>query len=110
MTMRDDEWVEVAKEFDLPVGGVRLVFPKGIAVLLIRKAGEEIYAVSNKCAHMGCPMGTKAIENYLVRCPCHDWSFDIRTGKMPEAAEIKIDVYQWKFSDGKFYINLGGKP
>jgi 3-phenylpropionate/trans-cinnamate dioxygenase ferredoxin subunit len=107
--MSDPAWVAVAKEDDVPENSARLVFPRGLGILVIRKAGKEFYAVSNKCAHMACPMGVKAVDGYLVRCPCHDWSFDIRTGGLRESPEIKIPVYEWKFTDGKLYINLGGR-
>ena len=108
--MESPVWVEAAEEVDVPENSVGLVFPRGIGILIIRKTGTEFYAVSNKCAHMACPMGVKAVDGYLVRCPCHDWSFDIRTGGLSESPEIKISVYGWKLADGKLYINLGGNP
>ncbi len=81
------------------------VFPKGLPVLLIKKAGK-IFAISNKCAHMSCPLGLGNLEDYIVKCPCHDWRYDIRTGEFLDAKEIKITVYEWKIEEGKIVIKV----
>jgi nitrite reductase/ring-hydroxylating ferredoxin subunit len=89
-------WVPVIEESKLKENSVKLVSPKGIGVLLIRKSAQEIYALSNKCAHMACPLAGGQLSGYILKCPCHDWQFDIRTGELLEAKEIKITVYEWK--------------
>ncbi len=82
-----------------------VVCPKGLPVLLIKKAGE-IYAISNKCPHMACALAGGTLKDYTIKCPCHDWKFDIRTGEFLDAKEIKIPVYEWKLSDGKILIKI----
>ena len=99
-------WISVIEEKELKEHSIGLVFPKGIPILLIRKASDVIYAVSNKCAHMACPLSAGAIEGYTIKCPCHDWMFDIRTGEFLDAKEIKIPVFEWKLEDGKIFIKM----
>ncbi len=82
-----------------------MVFPKGLQILLIKK-GVEIYAVSNKCAHMACALGGGTLKDHTIECPCHDWRYDIRTGEFLDAREIKIPVYEWKLSDGRIFIKI----
>jgi len=103
-------WVFVIEEKIVREDGMYFVFPKGLSVLLIKKAGQ-IYALSNKCAHMGCGMGAGVLKGYTVQCPCHDWKYDIRTGEFLDAREIKIPMYPWKLVDGRIYINVekGGR-
>jgi nitrite reductase/ring-hydroxylating ferredoxin subunit len=106
MFMNESGWISAIEENKLRENSVKLVSPKGIGVLLIRKAGNDIYAVSNKCAHMACPLLRGVLEGYILQCPCHDWRFDIRTGELLEAKEIKIKVYEWKIADGNIYVKL----
>jgi nitrite reductase/ring-hydroxylating ferredoxin subunit len=106
VSMVELEWIAAVEENKLRENSVKLVSPKGINVLLIRKAGSEIYAVSNKCAHMACPMRGEDLDGYILKCPCHDWRFDIRSGELLEAKEIKIKVYEWKISDGNICLKL----
>ena len=92
-------------ETALPEGHMAAAYPKGVNVLLARVSGD-IYAVSGKCAHMGCPLFTGKLEGYTVTCPCHDWRFDVRTGKFLDAAELGLDVYSTKSEAGKVFVNL----
>lgn len=99
-------WVFAIQANELQDNSMTLVFPKGLSILLIKKAGQ-IYALSNKCAHMGCGMGGGTLNGYTLQCPCHDWRYDIRTGAFLNAGEIKIPTYRWQSVDGKIYINIG---
>ncbi len=98
-------WVFAIEENKLLENSVNVVFPKGLAILLIKKGGQ-IYAISNKCAHMACPLGAGTLKNYTIQCPCHDWSYDIRTGEFLNSSEIKIPTYQWQLVDGRIFINM----
>ena len=55
---------------------------------------------------MACPLSAGAIEGYTIKCPCHDWTFDIRTGEFLDAKEIRIPVFEWKLKDGKIFIKM----
>jgi nitrite reductase/ring-hydroxylating ferredoxin subunit len=84
---------------------------KGVVVdgkeILIIKTGTKIFAIGNKCTHMGCKLSSGKLEGETVRCPCHGSMFNVRTGevvkgpaKNPEPSypvtvengEISIDV------------------
>ncbi|MFA6434880.1 MAG: Rieske (2Fe-2S) protein [Elusimicrobiales bacterium] len=104
--MGSGNWVKVLKEDALREGGMTAVFPKGLPVLLIRKAAGEIYALANQCAHMGCPLLRGSLAGYTLQCPCHDWRFDIRTGAFADAPELRLRVYEWKLESGHIWINI----
>jgi nitrite reductase/ring-hydroxylating ferredoxin subunit len=89
----------------LPEGVMTVVFPYGVPVLLVRR-GQDIYAVSNKCAHMGCPLSRGSLGGFIVECPCHEWTFDVRTGEFVTAREIRIPRYECKTENGKIYVNI----
>jgi 3-phenylpropionate/trans-cinnamate dioxygenase ferredoxin subunit len=74
--------------------------------LLIRKAADELFAVSNRCAHMSCPLRNGKLEGYVLSCPCHDWRFDIRTGRFLDAPEIAIQVYETRIEEGNVWVKL----
>ncbi|MCZ7393090.1 MAG: Rieske (2Fe-2S) protein [Candidatus Methanoperedens sp.] len=101
----ESSWVFAIEENKLQENSLNMVFPKGLPVLLIKTAGE-IFAISNKCAHMACPLAGGILDDYTIECPCHDWRFDIRTGEFLDAREIKIPVYEWKLSDGKIFLKI----
>jgi nitrite reductase/ring-hydroxylating ferredoxin subunit len=99
-------WTYVMEETALPEGGMVPVYPLGINVVIARVDGT-FYAVSGKCAHMACPLFTGTLDGHNLTCPCHDWCFDIRTGRFLDAPELGLAVYPAKFEAGKLYVSLG---
>ena len=101
----ESSWIFALDEEQLPEGRITAVYPKGVALLLIKTVGE-IFAIANKCAHMACSLVGGTLEGHTLQCPCHGWQFDIRTGEFVVAKEIKIPVYEWKLQDGKIFVKL----
>jgi nitrite reductase/ring-hydroxylating ferredoxin subunit len=98
-------WTYVMNAGQLPEGVMTVVFPFGVPVLLVRR-GHEVYALSNKCAHMGCPLSRGTLGGYIVECPCHEWTFDVRTGEFMTAREIRVPRYECKTEDEKIYVKI----
>src|SRR5271157_1722144 len=101
-------WTYVLDDAVLPEGHMAPVFPLGVNVVLARVGGAA-YAVSGKCAHMACPLSAGRLEGYTIICPCHDWRFDVRTGRFLDAPELGLRVYPTKLEAGKLYVSLSGK-
>jgi len=103
--MASDPWVYVLDDLAIHDARPYVVTPRGVPVLLIKKEGL-IYAVSNKCSHMGCPLNEGALKGFLIQCPCHEWRYDIRTGVFVDAEEITLKKYEWKVLDGRVFIKI----
>jgi 3-phenylpropionate/trans-cinnamate dioxygenase ferredoxin subunit len=99
------DWIYVLDDTALPEGKMVPVYPKGLSVVLAR-VGGAVYAVSGKCVHMACPIFTGKLDGYTITCPCHDWRFDVRTGKFLDAPELGLANYSLKSEDGKVFVNL----
>ena len=96
-------FIEAAALGGLKDGVLRAVWPLGLPVLLVRKGGS-VFAVENRCAHMGCPLTAGSLEGYILTCPCHDWRFDVRDGIFLEAPELRIKSYPVKIEGEKILI------
>jgi 3-phenylpropionate/trans-cinnamate dioxygenase ferredoxin subunit len=95
-------------ENKLKEGALSVAYPKGLPVLLIKKEGR-VYALSNKCAHMACALSAGSLFGFMLKCPCHDWLYDIRTGEFFNAPELKLPVYECKADGGKIFVKVGGE-
>jgi nitrite reductase/ring-hydroxylating ferredoxin subunit len=98
-------WIYVLDDALLPEGRMVPVYPQGVNVVLARVDGQ-VYAVSGKCLHMACPLFKGRLEGHTITCPCHDWRFDVKTGKFLDAPELGLAVYPVKSEAGKLYIHL----
>jgi 3-phenylpropionate/trans-cinnamate dioxygenase ferredoxin subunit len=89
----------------LPEDTMTVVFPYGVPIILVKKL-EKIYAVSNKCAHMGCTLSRGSLVGLSVKCPCHEWMFDLKTGEFVTAGQIRIPAYESKVEEHKIYVKI----
>lgn len=106
--MSEEQWIYAFEEAALSDGQKQALVIGGQKIALIKKS-KELFAISNKCVHMECPLSKGELEGYVIKCPCHDWRFDIRTGEFLDAKELRIPVYELKVSDGKIYLKMKGE-
>jgi nitrite reductase/ring-hydroxylating ferredoxin subunit len=99
-------WTFASDESALAEGRMTPAYPAGVNIVLAR-VGGAVYAVAGKCAHMACPLFMGKLDGYTITCPCHDWRFDVRTGKFLDAPELGVAVYSTKSESGKIFVNLG---
>jgi len=103
--MRTMNWTYVMDDAALPEGAMASVYPGGVNIVVAR-VGGIVYALSGKCAHMACPLFTGRLEGHTLTCPCHDWRFDVRTGKFLDAPELGVEAYPARSDAGKLYVSL----
>ncbi len=104
---QERRWIFALKEDDIADGEKRPLLVEGEKMLLIRKDGE-FFAISNKCPHMECPLSKGTLEEYVIKCPCHDWRFDIRNGEFLDAKEIRVRTYETSIMEGSVFVNMEG--
>jgi 3-phenylpropionate/trans-cinnamate dioxygenase ferredoxin subunit len=101
------QWVPTTDDSKVRDGAYVPVYPKGVGVLLVR-VGDELFAIANKCAHMACPLEGGSLEGAVLTCPCHDWRFDVRSGRSLDAPELGIETFATKVEGGKVLVELKG--
>jgi 3-phenylpropionate/trans-cinnamate dioxygenase ferredoxin subunit len=100
-----DNFVPILEEKFLHEGTMKLVSIEGEPVLLIKQSGK-IFAIDNRCPHMGCALSGGTLDGFIIICPCHDWRFDLRTGEYQDEPLMKLKKYDWKITSGKIWIQF----
>jgi nitrite reductase/ring-hydroxylating ferredoxin subunit len=67
-----DSFAPVLGEKGLQEGTMKLVLVEGTPVLLIKQFGQ-IFAIDNRCPHMGCGLSNGTLDGLVIVCPCHEW-------------------------------------
>lgn len=96
-------WVTAADYNDVKEGNIKAVDIGDLKMVLIR-VDDEIFALENRCPHMNCPLQGGIIQEYSIKCPCHSWTFDIRTGAYVASDKIRVNVYETQVKDGKISV------
>ncbi|SDU86941.1 3-phenylpropionate/trans-cinnamate dioxygenase ferredoxin subunit [Microlunatus sagamiharensis] len=100
--------------------GSRVVDVDGRPVVVL-SVGDELFAVSGRCPHMGAPMCAGSVGGTLVasapgelvygrhervlRCPWHGWEFDLETGRsLLEPRRVGLRTFEVTCVDGQVVL------
>ena len=86
----------LCKTDEIPEGKGR-AFQAGQRTIAVVRANGKFYAMANKCMHRGASMceGVIADGGATIRCPWHNWTFDLETGRNVEyrfSSSEQVDV------------------
>lgn len=88
-------YISAIKDSELQENEPSYITLNSISIIVIKKQGN-LYALKNRCSHMWCSFKGSRLDGYILKCPCHDWCYDIRTGEFIDAPEIKLETYPVK--------------
>jgi len=75
--------------------------------ILICNVEGTLYATSNLCPHVGAVLSVGDLAQGQIRCPMHNWTFDVKTGActFPPSGP-KLQTIPLKQTGPKVEINL----
>ncbi len=88
-------------------GKSKIVDVGGKAIALFNINGT-LYAINNRCTHVGGPLGQGSVEGNVVICPWHGSRFDITTGNVVgPPARRPVTTYRVIVEGEDILIDLG---
>lgn len=57
-----------------------IVSAGGVSLVVVR-LGQQVYAVQNRCPHLGLPLGNGPLDGTTITCPWHGSQFDVCSGR-----------------------------
>jgi nitrite reductase (NADH) small subunit len=117
-----DCWVATLE--DLRREGCRVVEVDGRPVAVL-SVGDELFAVSDRCPHMGAALSAGSVGGTLVasaphefvygrhqrvlRCPWHGWEFDLDSGRsLLEPRRYGLRIFRVSSEDGQVVLHVDG--
>jgi len=104
MVLAHDTYVSVARFDDLKTKGSITVHPDGKAIVLFLY-GDTVYAVDNRCPHMGFPLDKGSVEEGILTCHWHHARFDLASGGAFDLWADDIDAFPVEVRDGEIYVD-----
>jgi nitrite reductase (NADH) small subunit len=86
-------FVHVGRLDDFPLDAGRMVEVDGRSVAVFRLA-DGVFAIDNLCLHRAGPLCDGAVEDGVVTCPWHGWSYAIRSGVLVQDPRIGVTRYE----------------
>jgi nitrite reductase/ring-hydroxylating ferredoxin subunit/uncharacterized membrane protein len=100
------EWTPVLAEEDLAEDTLTPARANGVRIMLYRK-GEQLYALSDRCSHRGCPLHLGQVNDLMLECSCHGSIFRLSDGEVLRGpATVPAPTYEVRCHNGKVEVRL----
>jgi len=108
MAHPSDTFVRAARLADLPAGGCLPVQVEGHTLALFRQ-GDRIYAVDNRCPHMGFPLDRGTVRDGILTCHWHHARFDLASGGTFDQFAGDVRVFPVALRDGEVWVDVAAR-
>lgn len=105
MFLEQETYTPVARMQDLQGKGCITVQPNGKTLALFLY-GDRVYALDNRCPHMGFPLDKGSVQDGILSCHWHHARFDLASGGAFDLWADDIDSFPVKVRDGEIYVDL----
>jgi nitrite reductase/ring-hydroxylating ferredoxin subunit len=100
------KYVEIARIEEIPKNGMKAFSLEGQEILLVN-VQRKLYAVGNRCPHMGYPLYFGSLEGKVLTCGFHSAKFDLTTGKVLNSVTQKpLKIFKTKIQNSQVFIKL----
>jgi len=108
-TDTDSEFEEVADLDSLRERGRTVTMAGGQPVALFHHEGA-VYAVDNRCPHMGFPLSKGTVEDGMVTCDWHHARFELTCGDTLDIWADDVQTFPTEVRDGAVYVDPDPEP
>ena len=97
--------IDIGALADIAPQGARMVKTAYGCVAVFRTAGDEVFALDDRCPHKGGPLSEGIVHGAQVTCPLHNWAFDLATGQAQGADVGQVATYEIRVEAGRLLLD-----
>jgi nitrite reductase (NADH) small subunit len=109
MSASDREFRDMAASGEVVESRPVVIDGDGGMLAAVRVNGR-VHAVDNECPHRGGELGQGDLVGYLLHCPLHAWSFDVRSGNSVFPQGESIGCYAVREVGGRILVAARRDP
>jgi len=103
--MSNEAFVRAATLAEVRAAGCLTVQPNGHTLALFAY-GDKVYAVDNRCPHMGFPLDRGTVHDGLLICHWHHARFDLATGGTFDQWADDVRAFPVVVREGEVWVDL----
>lgn len=105
MSTNSEHYVKAAQLADVQTAEYLVVHKEGHAIALFSQ-GDKIYAVDNRCPHMGFPLHRGTVKDCILTCHWHHARFDLASGGTFDSWADDVRAFPVQVRDGDVWVDL----
>ena len=98
-------WVKAKPLDEIAPGACVVAHLEGHTLAIVRE-GERVFAVDNRCPHMGFPLSRGSICDGILTCHWHHARFDLETGGTFDQWADDVRAFPTEIRDGAVWVDL----
>ncbi len=106
--MSNSDWKDVGAISEVPAEGARVVETSFGRIAVIRTASDEIFAIEDKCPHLGGPLSQGIVHGARVTCPLHNMVIDLASGGVVGPDDGCVLTVPVKIEGERILLNVAG--
>ncbi|KAB8331330.1 Rieske (2Fe-2S) protein [Scytonema tolypothrichoides VB-61278] len=100
-----NRYIRAAKLADVQAAGSFIVNLEKHTIALFY-CDNKVYAIDNRCPHMGFPLHGSTCKDGIVTCPWHYARFDMASGGTFDSWADDVRAFPVEIRDGEVWVNL----
>jgi nitrite reductase/ring-hydroxylating ferredoxin subunit len=109
MADQDRHYTRVARLADVRAAGCLTVQADG-QPLVLWSYGGQVYAVDNRCPHMGFPLNQGTVKDGILICHWHHARFDLASGGTFDQFADDVRTFPVTLREGEVWVDLTPRP
>jgi nitrite reductase/ring-hydroxylating ferredoxin subunit len=105
MSTNSKHYVKAAQLTDVQTAGTLVVHVEGQAIALFSQ-GEKVYAVDNRCPHMGFPLHRGTVKDCILTCHWHHARFDLNSGGTFDLWADDVRAFPVEIREGEVWVDV----
>jgi len=97
--------VVVGRVDEIPEGERKVVQVNELSIGVFHHEGNW-YALRNSCLHRGGPVCTGSLENEILTCPWHGYTYELKTGTLTLDRTAALESYPIEIVDGEIHLRI----
>lgn len=109
--MADDttHFIRATSLTDLQEAGCMTMQLNGHTVVLFAQSGGHVFAVDNRCPHMGFPLKQGTVKDGILTCHWHHARFDLESGGTFDQWADDVRVFPTEIRQHEVWVDVGRK-
>lgn len=105
MLTNTEHYVRAAKLANIQAAGCLVVPIEGHTLALFSR-GNQVYAIDNRCPHMGFPLHRGTAKDGILTCHWHHARFDLASGGTFDPWADDVPTFPVQIRDGEVWVDL----
>lgn len=103
MNTTTSHWANIGPLSEIPDGS-GTSFVVGDRKVAVFRCDGHVYAIDDRCPHLGAPLAKGSVEEATVTCPWHGWEINLTTGSVSHDPAKFVACWGIRMKDGEVIV------